>query len=766
MARRGERYIAGAYAIGAFNTNALNTGIKPPATPVVRPTLAVLPVAAHPAAAITAFTPKTSAAGAGLAAAITAAGTPKPKPAAGPKASAASLAQAAASANKLITAGRRLMGKKNAAAFGQKVIAAGQGALAKANKIAQAAQMQVMGVDWGKVGTTALDFSAYFNTVAGTNDALAAMVDAYGRASDVVTALTAAGQTSAASQGQSILDAMNTLVNSTAVTANADASVFTSADTSVGPKANALISQENYWETKAAPLANMTPGGTPPPGSGAAGAPTITAVSDVSNPAGNQPPQPNPYGGMPTGGANPGDQISITGANLTGATSVLFSGVPAMSFQVVSPTQITAMVPQGAPTGPVTVATPGGTATSTAILYTNAAGAPAYGGGDGGGGFGGGGGGGGGDSGGGGLDDSDIDWGDGSNQGGGGGGDGMDFGDQGGGGGDGADSGDQGGDGGDVDWGDDSDWGDSPSGDDLMGDSRYVVGAQVIGATWDEIVGDAVPHAPFDNTQIYNPGDIASYWGQWWKATRQVLPPMIPLFMKGDVPGGSDAWVPLTAEQVITDVLGAMTIPTAGAHYTDSKTVGAVQAALKEHGFNGKDGVLIVDGVMGPNTAFAIRSLQATLNAEPSGIIDEGVIAALQVTPGVLPPGVTLQQKTAVEVQVALDAATAAEHAITQPDVQAAAAQVAAAAPAEPPELKQEALRAHAAAVAASTPAQVAAAKQQVQAVAQKVTAAVAPGWWGTPLWAGAPVKRWQGVVGGGAAIAVGLGLALVARRR
>jgi peptidoglycan hydrolase-like protein with peptidoglycan-binding domain len=195
----------------------------------------------------------------------------------------------------------------------------------------------------------------------------------------------------------------------------------------------------------------------------------------------------------------------------------------------------------------------------------------------------------------------------------------------------------------------------------------------------------------------------------------------------------------------LAEILGAVTIPTAGAKYTDKATVSAVQTALNAKGF----GPLKVDGLMGPKTSASITAMQFAAGEAPSGVIDEGVIMALGVTPGVLPPGVTAAGKAAVEAEAALDAATAAEHAETPSDVQAAAAQVVAAVPADQPALKQAAVSAHVAAVSATTPAQAVAARAQVQAVAQQVKAAVSP-----------PVPWWQwAILGtGGAAVVVGLG--------
>jgi uncharacterized repeat protein (TIGR03803 family) len=58
-----------------------------------------------------------------------------------------------------------------------------------------------------------------------------------------------------------------------------------------------------------------------------------------------------------------GKPVIILGTNLTGATSVTFSGTSAV-FKVVSPTEIGAAVPSGATTGAVQVVTPSGTLTS------------------------------------------------------------------------------------------------------------------------------------------------------------------------------------------------------------------------------------------------------------------------------------------------------------------------------------------------------------------------------------------------------------------
>ncbi|MBD0259369.1 MAG: fibronectin type III domain-containing protein, partial [Cytophagales bacterium] len=54
-----------------------------------------------------------------------------------------------------------------------------------------------------------------------------------------------------------------------------------------------------------------------------------------------------------------GTQVTLTGSNFTGATGVTFNGTPA-AYTVVSSTQITATVPEGAQTGGIRVVTPQG----------------------------------------------------------------------------------------------------------------------------------------------------------------------------------------------------------------------------------------------------------------------------------------------------------------------------------------------------------------------------------------------------------------------
>ena len=89
------------------------------------------------------------------------------------------------------------------------------------------------------------------------------------------------------------------------------------------------------------------------------GGPTTSADDFIVTP----PLPPSITSFMPASGPV-GTQVTINGANFTGATQVTFNDVTAMSFTVLSNTSIRANVPAGAATGPISVTAPGGTATS------------------------------------------------------------------------------------------------------------------------------------------------------------------------------------------------------------------------------------------------------------------------------------------------------------------------------------------------------------------------------------------------------------------
>jgi len=92
------------------------------------------------------------------------------------------------------------------------------------------------------------------------------------------------------------------------------------------------------------PLSVTTPGGTATSSSSFIGAPTIASFAPASGPAGTV--------------------VTITGTNFAGATAVKFNGVSA-TFSVPSATSIQTTAQTGVTTGPLSVTTPGGTATSS-----------------------------------------------------------------------------------------------------------------------------------------------------------------------------------------------------------------------------------------------------------------------------------------------------------------------------------------------------------------------------------------------------------------
>ena len=80
--------------------------------------------------------------------------------------------------------------------------------------------------------------------------------------------------------------------------------------------------------------------------------------------------EPTISGFAPESGGT-GSSVTISGSGFTGATVVRFNGMSA-AFSIVSDTQITATVPSGASTGPISVTGPGGSSTSTTSFTVNA----------------------------------------------------------------------------------------------------------------------------------------------------------------------------------------------------------------------------------------------------------------------------------------------------------------------------------------------------------------------------------------------------------
>jgi uncharacterized repeat protein (TIGR03803 family) len=92
---------------------------------------------------------------------------------------------------------------------------------------------------------------------------------------------------------------------------------------------------------------------------------TITTAGGVANSVANFIVLPSISSFTPTSGPV-GTSVAVKGNTLTGTTRVTFGGVAATSYQVISDTEVDALVPTGAITGTVAVTTSGGTATSTA----------------------------------------------------------------------------------------------------------------------------------------------------------------------------------------------------------------------------------------------------------------------------------------------------------------------------------------------------------------------------------------------------------------
>ncbi|HKS69502.1 MAG TPA: RHS repeat-associated core domain-containing protein, partial [Ktedonobacterales bacterium] len=97
----------------------------------------------------------------------------------------------------------------------------------------------------------------------------------------------------------------------------------------------------------------------------------VSVVDGTGQGGGSPPPAPMLTSLTPTSGAV-GSTVTLSGSGFTGASSVAFHGTLASSFTVVSATQLTAVVPQGATSGLITVTTPGGSATSSGSFTVTA----------------------------------------------------------------------------------------------------------------------------------------------------------------------------------------------------------------------------------------------------------------------------------------------------------------------------------------------------------------------------------------------------------
>ena len=95
--------------------------------------------------------------------------------------------------------------------------------------------------------------------------------------------------------------------------------------------------------------------------------PVSPSATDAGGSPHHDPPAPAPpvVGGFAPASGHPGTVVTVTGSGFGRVIAVTFGGVRASTFTPLSDTQLTAVVPFGAATGPVGVLTAGGTGTST-----------------------------------------------------------------------------------------------------------------------------------------------------------------------------------------------------------------------------------------------------------------------------------------------------------------------------------------------------------------------------------------------------------------
>jgi hypothetical protein len=145
----------------------------------------------------------------------------------------------------------------------------------------------------------------------------------------------------------------------------------------------------------------------------------------------------------------------------------------------------------------------------------------------------------------------------------------------------------------------------------------------------------------FDNTQSYAPGEIATYWGNYWQATRQVDPPIIPWLQSGDVPGESDAWKSAPAGSVILgdagiDMNALIKFLKSMDPMTKAQAIGALtvgENAVKEAISVGTQSHLVVGPLLGPGAVNRVASIGSALsgvrnNLSATSLADTDVIAA------------------------------------------------------------------------------------------------------------------------------------------
>lgn len=97
---------------------------------------------------------------------------------------------------------------------------------------------------------------------------------------------------------------------------------------------------------------------------------TITTPGGIATSSGTFSVVPSISSFSPTSGPV-GTAVTILGNSFTKASQVTFGGVAATSYQVISDTQVDALVPTGAVTGPIAITTVGGTGTSSTNFTVN-----------------------------------------------------------------------------------------------------------------------------------------------------------------------------------------------------------------------------------------------------------------------------------------------------------------------------------------------------------------------------------------------------------
>jgi hypothetical protein len=142
----------------------------------------------------------------------------------------------------------------------------------------------------------------------------------------------------------------------TSVTINGSGFTGTTSVTIGGASASFSIGSDSQLTAIVPANATSGPIGVTAPGGNTTSSASFTVAQAAPGPA--------ITGISPTSG-RVGITITISGSHFTGATAVTFSGGVSAQFTAVGDTQIRATVPSGARSGPITVTTPSGSATSS-----------------------------------------------------------------------------------------------------------------------------------------------------------------------------------------------------------------------------------------------------------------------------------------------------------------------------------------------------------------------------------------------------------------